>query len=71
MNYRKYTPLFIFLILIELILVILTINFLFINNNGGAALGGVIALFGAIANLLLIAIEREIGRASCRERVWR
>lgn len=59
-NYRKYTPLFVFLILAELISVVLTINYFFINNEGGMALAGFISGFIAVITLVLIVIERAI-----------
>lgn len=54
------TPLFIALSLVEVLLILFSINYLFLNNNGGNALGGTIAFFGAIINFVLILIQQAI-----------
>ncbi|MBS7333829.1 MAG: hypothetical protein KIG88_09570 [Weeksellaceae bacterium] len=56
----KLTPFLIVLGLIEIILFILSINFIFIDNNGGKALGGVIALLGFIIIGIILGVEQLI-----------
>ena len=62
MKTLKLTPFLIVFGIVEIILVFMTINYLFINNNGGMALGGVIALIAAIIILLIMLIEQSIAR---------
>lgn len=57
---KSITPILIFLILLEIVLILFAIYYLFINNNNGNALGGIIAFIGSLINLLLIAFERII-----------
>jgi hypothetical protein len=60
MNKIKITPLFIVLIVVELILLFYAFYYLAIENKGGMALAGTIAFFAAIFNVVLIVIERLI-----------
>lgn len=57
---NKITPLFLVLVAIEILLLCLTFYYLIIENKGGMALAGVIALVAAIINAPLIFIERAI-----------
>jgi hypothetical protein len=56
----KITPLFILLLLLEVVLLFGAINYLLIENNGGMALGGIIALIAAFINAIVIVLEQVI-----------
>lgn len=56
----KITPFLIVFGILELIQLILALNFIFINNNGGMALGGVIALIGFIIVGIVLGLEQLI-----------
>lgn len=56
----KITPLFIFLIILEIVLFIVAFYYLAINNEGGMALAGAIALIASIINLALVLLEQVI-----------
>lgn len=60
MSKIKLTPLFIALVALEVFLLFLTFNYLAMDNNGGNALGGIIALMATFTNVILIAIEQTI-----------
>lgn len=57
---NKITPLFFVLVALEILLLCLTFYYLLIENKGGMALAGIIALVAAIINAPLIFIERVI-----------
>lgn len=56
----KITPLLIVLVALEALLIFLTFYYLAIDNKGGNALGGVIALIAGLINGLLIVVEQMI-----------
>ncbi len=56
----KLTPILIVLSILELFLLFMSINYLFIDNNGGNALGGTIAFFGLIIFFFILLIEQLI-----------
>lgn len=56
----KITPLFIVLVFIEVSLIILSFNFLFLENKNGMLLGGLITFVFAVINFLLITIQQTI-----------
>ena len=60
MNKFKITPLFIFLAIIEIVLILLTLYFFLIENKNGMLLGGVITLIAAFFNALIIAFQQAI-----------
>lgn len=66
------SPFLIVIGLFEMLLLFMSINFLLIDNNGGNALGGVIALFGFIIFLVVLIIEQSILRAQKfkKENIW-
>lgn len=57
------SPFLIVIGLFEMLLLFMAINFLLIDNNGGNALDGVIAMFGFIIFLVVLIIEQSILRA--------
>lgn len=57
---KPITPFLIVSLILGILLLFLFINYTFIDNNGGNALGGVIALFGLIILFFIILIERII-----------
>ena len=58
----KKTPILFLSILLIPISIIGSINFLFIDNNGGMALAGVLLLGVLIVNLVILLIEQTILR---------
>lgn len=54
------TPFLIILGILEILLLLMSVNYLFIDNNGGKALGGTIAFFGFIIFLFIIGFEQLI-----------
>jgi hypothetical protein len=64
MKYKTVTPLLIVLGLTGIALLLVTINYLFIDNNGGMALAGVIALLAFLINCGVLALERVIVKSN-------
>lgn len=56
----KLTPILIVLSILELFLLFMSVNYLFIDNNGGNALGGTIVFFGLIIFFFILLIEQLI-----------
>ncbi|GEM_PF-681946 len=60
-NFRTtITPFFIILGILIILLLIFSVYYLFIDNNGGNALGGTIAAFGFIIFLFILGFEQFI-----------
>ena len=57
---KPITPFLIVSLILGVLLLFLFINYSFIDNNGGNALGGTIAFFGLIILLVIMLIERII-----------
>lgn len=67
----KITPFLIVFGIIELILVYLSFNYLFVDNKGGMALAGTIALIAAILNIIILAVEQTIAnKISNQKLLW-
>ena len=60
MKFLRLTPFLICLVIIEVILICVAINYLLINNRGGMALAGTIAFVAAIVNIIILLIEQVI-----------
>lgn len=60
MKYLKLTPFLIVFGIVEIILLIITFNYLFIDNRGGMALAGTLAFIGAIGNIVILVVEQLI-----------
>ncbi len=60
MKYLKFTPFLIAFGIIEIILLIISFNYLFIDNRGGMALAGTFAFIGAIGNIVILVVEQII-----------
>lgn len=60
MKSLRLTPFLICLVIIEVILICIAINYLLINNSGGMALAGTIAFIVAIVNIIILLIEQAI-----------
>lgn len=56
------TPFFIVLGILDILLLILSINYLFIDNNYGKALGGTFTFFGFIIFFIVLKVEQYILR---------
>lgn len=54
------TPFIIVLGLLSLLLIFISINYLFIDNNGGNAMGGTFAFIGLIVIFFILSIEQTI-----------
>jgi len=68
----KITPFLIFFGILGVIIFVLFINFTFIDNNGGNALGGTIALIVLGLIFMLVALEQSILKARNfrKEYIW-
>ncbi len=67
----KITPFLIVFGIVELILVYLSFNYLFVDNKGGMALAGTIALIAAILNIIILAVEQAIAnKISNQKTLW-
>ncbi|SHG65717.1 hypothetical protein SAMN05443549_105253 [Flavobacterium fluvii] len=66
------TPFLIVIGALEILLLIMSVYFLLIDNNGGKALGGAIAFIGFIIFIVIILIEQSIlnFRKFNKEKVW-
>jgi|GWRWMinimDraft_12_1066020.scaffolds.fasta_scaffold02529_2 hypothetical protein len=66
------TPFLIVIGTLEILLLMMSIYFLLIDNNGGRALGGAIALIGFIIFVIILAIEQSIlnFKKFNKEKVW-
>ena len=60
MKYLKLTPFLIVFGIVEIILLIIAFNYLFIDNRGGMALAGTLAFIGAIGNIVILVVEQLI-----------
>lgn len=60
MKYLKLTPFLIVFAIVEIILLIIAFNYLFIDNRGGMALAGTLAFIGAIGNIVILVVEQLI-----------
>ena len=60
MKYLKLTPFLIVFGIVEIILLIIAFNYLFIENRGGMALAGTLAFIGAIGNIVSLVVEQLI-----------
>ena len=60
MKYLKLTPFLIVFGIVEIILLIIAFNYLFIENRGGMALAGTLAFIGAIGNIVILVVEQLI-----------
>lgn len=60
MKYLKLTPFLIVFAIVEIILLIIAFNYLFIDNRGGMALAGTLAFIGAIGNIVILVLEQLI-----------
>lgn len=64
MKYIKLTPFLILFVITEILLILVSINYLFLDNKGGMALAGTIAFVAAIINFLIIVLEQFIANLS-------
>ncbi len=60
MKYLKLTPFLIVFGIVEIILLIIAFNYLFIDNRGGMALAGTLAFISAIGNIVILVVEQLI-----------
>ena len=60
MKYLKLTPFLIVFGIVEIILLIIAFNYLYIENRGGMALAGTLAFIGAIGNIVILVVEQLI-----------
>lgn len=65
----KITPFLIVFGIVEIILLIVTINYLFIDNKGGMALAGTISFVAAVINLLILTAEQAMAKSSVNKKV--
>lgn len=66
------TPFIIVLGLLSLLLIFISINYLFIDNNGGNAMGGTFAFIGLIVIFFILSIEQTILKFQNfkKENIW-
>ena len=60
MKFSKATPFLIVFGIVEIILFFITINYLFIDNKGGMALAGTLALIAFVVILGILLLEQVI-----------
>ncbi len=67
------TPFIVVFGLLSLLLIFISINYLFIDNNGGNAMGGAFAFIGLIVIFFILSIEQTILKFQKfkKENVWR
>jgi len=69
MTYLKFTPFLIVFGILEIILLFLAYNYLFINNKGGMALAETLAFIGASGNTVILIIEQIIANKVTNSKV--
>ena len=69
MKYLKLTPFLIVFGIVEIILLIIAFNYLFIENRGGMALAGTLAFIGSAGTIILLLFEQIIANKVTNSKV--